>query len=88
MGRSEVTQMEIMQKPNFIAMAEKWPSAYIGRQQVEIFTGGVMTAKTVSELDYRGLGCKSRVRIGRKIAYPVPEFIAWLESRAEFVEES
>lgn len=67
-------------------MADKWPSAFVARQEIENFTGGVMTQKYISILDSQGLGVKNRVRMGRKIAYPVKELILWLESRSEFVE--
>ena len=67
-------------------MADKWPSAFVARQEIENFTGGVMTQKYISILDSQGLGVKNRVRMGRKIAYPIKELILWLESRSEFVE--
>lgn len=78
--------MPTFQKPCFSAMADKWPSAYVARQEIDSFTGGVMTQKYISILDSQGSGPKNRVRMGRKIAYPVKELILWLESRSEFVE--
>lgn len=78
--------MPTSQKPCFSVMADKWPSAFVARQEIENFTGGVMTQKYISILDSQGLGVKNRVRMGHKIAYPVKELILWLESRSEFVE--
>jgi hypothetical protein len=78
--------MAIVTKPSLLAMADRWPSAYVARQEIENFTGGVMTDKYISWLDLKGKGPKNRVRMGRKIAYPVKELIFWLESRSEFVE--
>ena len=70
-----------MQTENrFRSLAEKWPSAFVARQEVARFTGGLVNCKTLANLDSKKQG-PPRIRLGRKIAYPVPEFIAWLESR-------
>jgi len=69
-------------KTNLKMLAEKWPSAFVARQEVSRFTGGLVNCKTIANLDSQGLG-PVRVRVGRKIAYPVNEFITWLEGRAK-----
>jgi hypothetical protein len=74
-----------MQKPNFKELADRWPSAWVARQEVDHFTGGVVSEKYMANLDSRGLGVKGRIRVGRKIAYPVTELVSWLESRSESV---
>lgn len=74
------------QRPDFSSMIKKWPSPYVARQEVEKFTGGIINIKYLANLDCLGLGPKGRVRVGRKIAYPVNELVLWLESRAEVVE--
>lgn len=71
-----------MQTNIFQEMAQKWPSAFVARTEVERFTGGIISEKYCANLDCSGKGCPGRVRIGRKIAYPVGEFIKWLESRS------
>jgi len=71
-----------MQTNIFQEMADKWPSAFVARTEVERFTGGIISEKYLANLDSAGKGPAGRVRIGRKIAYPVREFIAWLESRS------
>jgi len=68
-----------------ISMADNWPSSYVARTQIERFTGGIMTGKYLANLDSQGLGPAGRIRVGRKIAYPVSEFIQWLEARSERV---
>lgn len=78
--------MPFPRTPNFSMMAEKWPSAIVGRQQIEAFTGGIMTEKYLAILDSQRRGPRNRVRIGRKIGYLAHELILWLESRSEFVE--
>lgn len=67
---------------SFSTMAANWPSPYIVRQEVERFTGGIVNAKYLANLDSRGEGPPGRVKVGRKVAYPVNSFVAWLESRA------
>lgn len=66
----------------FREMAEKWPSAIVARVQVEEFSGGAIGEKYLSNLDSLGLGPANRFRVGRKVCYPVTEFVRWLESRA------
>ena len=68
-------------KPDFSSLAEKWPSPFVARQEVEKFTGGIMSVKYLANLDCQGLGPKGRLKVGRKIAYPVCDFISWLEAR-------
>jgi len=70
-----------------ISMADHWQSPYVARTQIERFTGGIMTSKYMANLDSQGLGPKGRIRVGRKIAYPVNEFIHWLESRSVRVKK-
>lgn len=74
------------QRPDFSSLAKKWPSPFVARHEVEKFTGGIVTVKYLANLDCQGKGPKGRVRVGRKIAYPVAPFVEWLESRAKVVE--
>ena len=77
--------MTKLQTPSFKLFAEKWPSPFVARQEVERFTGGIVTAKYLAHLDSQGKGPEGRIRVGRKIAYPVSSFIIWLEERSEVV---
>ncbi len=74
--------MTKLHAPSFQLMADKWPSPFVARQEVERFTGGIVNPKYIANLDSQGLGPEGRIRVGRKIAYPVSEFIQWLESRS------
>lgn len=74
-----------MQKLNFKELADRWPSAWVARQEVDRFTGGVVSEKYMANLDSRGLGVNDRLRVGRKICYPVKSLISWLEGRSESV---
>ena len=71
----------------FKDMAEKWPSAWVARTEVENFTGGLMTEKYQANLDSAGKGPAGRVRCGRKVVYPVAEFVAWLEGRSAVIPD-
>jgi len=66
-------------------MADRWDSPYVAREEVKKFTGGIINPRTLANLDSKGEGPSGRVRVGRKIAYPVDKFIEWLEARAEQV---
>jgi hypothetical protein len=77
--------MTKLHAPSFQLMADKWPSPFVARQEVERFTGGIINSKYLANLDSQNLGPKGRIRVGRKIAYPVSEFIQWLESRSSAV---
>jgi len=74
-----------METSLFQDMAEKWPSAWVSRTEIERFTGGMIKEKYAANLDSQGKGCPGRVRVGRKIAYPVKNLIAWLEARSTVV---
>lgn len=69
----------------FQELAAKWPSAIVARTEIARFTGGAMSERYLANLDSAGKGPSGRVRIGRKIAYPVGELVKWLEGRSSIV---
>ncbi len=64
------------------SMAARWPSSHVAREKIGEFTGGIITPKTLANLDSIGDGPQGRITVGRKVAYPVTALITWLESRA------
>ena len=64
----------------------KWPSPFVARTEISAFTGGIISEKYLANLDSAGKGPAGRVRIGRKIAYPVSELIIWLEGRENSID--
>ena len=68
-------------------MADKWPSPIVARTEAEKFTGGLISEKYLANLDCVNKGPAGRIRIGRKIVYPVQEFIKWLAARSEVIPE-
>ena len=65
----------------FKKMAKKWPSEILARQSVAKFTGGLISARYMANLDSQGKGPNGKMTIGRKVVYPVNEFLKWLQSR-------
>jgi hypothetical protein len=63
-------------------LADKWPSSIVAREKTGEFSGGVLEPKTMANFDSAGEG-PPRIRIGRKVAYPVESLIAWMEKRAQ-----
>lgn len=52
----------------------------ISRDHVEELLGGVISAKTLANLDSLGKGPK-RMRVGRKVVYLTGDLLEWLETR-------
>lgn len=75
-----------MNKIDFTTLADKWPSAWVARTAIPTFTGGMISEKYIANLDCQGRGPVGRVRIGRKIAYPVMSVVLWLETRSAPVQ--
>lgn len=71
-----------MKTPNLSNLAAKWPSPFVAREKIGEFTGGIISPKTMANLDSAQSGPKGRITVGRKVAYPVNELVIWLESRA------
>lgn len=71
----------------FSEMAVKWPSTFVARTEAEKFSGGMIKEKYLANLDSAGKGPSGRIRCGRKVIYPVKNFIQWLENRSEVIPE-
>ena len=70
-----------MQHSIFDELRDKWPSAIVARTEIANFTGGILTAGYMANLDSIGQG-PPRISLGRKVAYPVDTLIEWLRARA------
>ena len=64
------------------AYAENWKAAFVERQHVKEFSGGLLDPRTMANLDSAGTGPTGRIKIGRKVIYPVQDLITWLEEKA------
>jgi len=67
-------------------LEKRWPSPLVARTEFHKFTGGTVGNRTIANLDNIGEGPANRMRIGRKVVYPVIDVIKWLESRAEVLD--
>jgi len=50
-------------------------------------SGGLVTAKTLANLDSQRLGVPDRVRCGRKVGYPAESFARWLANRLQPIDK-
>ena len=75
-----------MKKVDLSNMADGWPSKLVSRQEVSKFSGGAISEKYLANLDSAGQGPKERIKIGRRVVYPVASLIEWLEGRSHVVE--
>ena len=68
---------------DFSELAKKWPSAFVAREKISEFSGGILHPRTMANIDSaQNVDSPERVRFGRKVAYPVQSLIAWMERRA------
>ena len=70
---------------HFEDLAKKWPSSLVARDQIKVFSGGAISSGRMANLDCIGEG-PQRIRIGRKICYPVKSLITWLVGRSESIQ--
>ena len=70
-----------MRISRFASLKDSWASSFVAREKVGIFSGGILHPRTLANADSAGIGPKEKIRVGRKIAYPVDALIAWLEAK-------
>ena len=70
---------------DFNKLAAAWSSPLVARSQHQLdkFSGGILNARTLANADCLGTGPKGRVRVGRKVAYPVDSLIEWMQAKRE-----
>ena len=55
----------------------------ISRKEASKLSGGLVSEKTLANLDCLNEGPKERVRIGSRIGYPVTAFAEWYANRVK-----
>ena len=50
----------------FEKLRDYCPNGFVYRKDIYKLTGGLISSKTMANLDSRGLGIKTRVKIGKK----------------------
>lgn len=68
----------------FSQLKEELPVAF-GRTAVEQLLPGIISSKTLANLDSQGLGPKNRYTQGRKVFYRREEFIEFLMERTSIL---
>jgi len=66
----------------FDALSKNAPEI-LTRQKIHEFSGGLISAKTLANLDSSGEGVVPRLRIGGKVAYPKEAVIEFLKRRCQ-----
>ena len=61
-----------------------WKSPYISREKFCELTGGMISQKSLRNLDSIGEGIPGKIRVSAKrVVYPVENALAWLNARIE-----
>ncbi len=68
------------------SLAEKWSSSHVARKEISKFSGGIISAGYLANLDSQGRGPSGRILVGRQIVYTVESLISWLEARSQAVD--
>jgi hypothetical protein len=63
------------------AMATRWPSPVVARKAIKEFSGGILSAKTMANMDSLGTGPEGRFLMMNQTCYPVENLVAWLKSK-------
>ena len=75
-GAKRDKQVDIIKKAG-----AAWPGEIIARKQIGIFTGGMLSPRTLANLDSMGIGPHGVVRIGNAVGYWKDSLIDWLIGR-------
>ena len=63
-------------------LSHKFPEI-VTRKKIYELTGGLISEKTLANLDSEGCGIKTRMRIGGKVCYSRDSVISFLKQRCE-----
>jgi len=63
--------------------AETWPTSYVARTEIKIFTGGALSPSYMANLDCSGNSCEGMFKIGRHVCYDKGKLTDWLISRLQ-----
>jgi hypothetical protein len=74
-----------MEQDIFQKMKEKWPSALVARTEIGKFTGGLISPRTMANMDSLGKGPKQKVFRGNKVAYDVDVLVEWFKDNCRIV---
>lgn len=66
--------------PLISSLRDSLPAVFT-REEAARQLGGLLSAKTLANMDAHGTGPTLKQRIGKKVAYERESFLVWLESR-------
>lgn len=58
-----------------------YPLGIVPRSDIGRATGGILSSKTMSNMDARGEGIKTKLNVGRKRCYPVDDVVDYVATR-------
>ena len=64
-----------------LKLKEAWNSPIVLREDIEKFSFGLVTMRSMQVLDCRGQGIKESATINGKVAYSTDNALKWLEGR-------
>ena len=64
-------------------LGEAWGCPVVAREQIGVFTGGLVHPNTMRNCDSRGEGPGKICLSSRKIGYKTTNLVSWLRQRAE-----
>ena len=62
-------------------MADRWPSNIVARKEIGNFSGGILSPKTLANMDSKGEGPEGRFIICNQTAYPIQKIIKFMKDR-------
>lgn len=71
----------------FFTSLEKTLPPVFTRTEAAKHLGGILSARTLNNIDWRGEGPEVRVRIGKKVGYERASFMQWLRQYHNNVPE-
>ncbi|MBQ3565180.1 MAG: hypothetical protein IJA14_03450 [Alphaproteobacteria bacterium] len=61
------------------------PSGFVTRKELQKLTGGLISSRTIANLDSSGVGIKNRTVIGSKVVYKIDDVIEWLQANTKLI---
>lgn len=68
--------------------AAKWPSEFLSREDVKVFSGNAISTGYLANLDCQGKGIADAFYIGRRLVYPKKSAVKWLIERVSFTPKT
>ena len=69
---------------DFQELVQRWQSPLVSRNQdaLDRFSGGLLNARTLANLDSLGRGPEGKIKVGRRVAYSTESLVAWMKAKS------